>query len=509
MRTKKAVINIIANVIVQFTSIIVSLMVPKLIISNYGSSINGLIQMITQIVSYFGIIEGGVATAAGAALYKPLLEKNYEKINNIMTAVKEFYLKTGVFFCILGLLLCVIYPITIMEEISFFTAFIVTFLLMIISISGYLVFNKYNMILVSDQNHYVTLISSAIVNILVAIIQVILIQMKVNIIFVILATPILGMIRLIILRKYIKKKYNYINYQSKTPDRESIEKKWNALSLNVSQMCKIVIPMLTLSLMFDLKIVSVYSVYSMVYRVGSSLIETIGNSMTASFGNLIAEGNEKNLVRVYDITETLIVIFIAFLSLGFFLLINPFINIYIGENADISYYCPMLSLSFIINEAIINIRFSPKIILRAKGILKEVSKVAVLEIVLCIILTPIFCFIFGFEAVLFGSIITGLIQTIFMINLVNKSILKRKLRIIIKKLIVNFIGIVIGNLIIKQLLTINPIGYIQFIFDGILIVGMTSVILFIINYILAKEHLMLIYNQIKNILGINRKEINV
>lgn len=58
MRTKKAVINIIANIIVQITSIIIGLLVPKILINNYGSSINGLIQMITQIVSYFGIIEG-------------------------------------------------------------------------------------------------------------------------------------------------------------------------------------------------------------------------------------------------------------------------------------------------------------------------------------------------------------------------------------------------------------------------------------------------------------------
>lgn len=58
MRTKKAIINIIANILVQFTSIIVGLLVPKMLIENYGSSVNGLIQMMTQIISYFGIIEG-------------------------------------------------------------------------------------------------------------------------------------------------------------------------------------------------------------------------------------------------------------------------------------------------------------------------------------------------------------------------------------------------------------------------------------------------------------------
>lgn len=499
MRTKKAVINVIANVFVQLTSIIIGLLVPKLLISNYGSTVNGLIQMITQIVSYFGIIEGGVATAAGAALYKPLLENNQEKINRIMTAVKEFYLKTGFFFLILGTLLCIIYPLSIMDQIDFITALIITILLMVISIAGYLIFNKYNMILVSDQKHYITLISSALANILIAIIQIVLILNKVNILLVVVTTPILGIIRLFLLRKYVKAKYSYIDYKSDNPDYTAIENKWNALSLNVSQMCKIVIPLIVLNLMFDLKVVSVYSIYSMIFRVGSSLIETIGNSLTASFGNLIAEGNNKNLGRVYDISETLIIVFISIVSLGFLVLTSSFINIYIGNNTDISYQCPLLAISFIINEAILNIRFSPKMILKAKGILKQVSKIAILEIVLTVIITPIFCYYLGFQAVLFGSIISGLMQSIYMSVFVDKNIIKRKQYILIKKLLINILGIIISYMFIVNIINIQPQGYIQFIIDIIYIVLISSIVLLILGWIFLKKHYQLVYNQLKSL----------
>ena len=499
MRTKKAIINIIANVLVQITSIIIGLLVPKLLIVNYGSSINGLIQMITQIVSYFGIIEGGVATAAGAALYKPLVEKDYERINQIMTAVKGFYIKTGIFFLIIGIILCIIYPFTIQREVNIVTSATIIFLLTIISISGYLIFNKYNMILVSDQNHYITLISSAIVNILVAILQIILIYIKANIILVVLMTPILGLIRLIMLKKYVRYKYPYITYKSNKPDNKAINKKWEALSLNVSQMCKIVIPLITLSFMFDLKTVSVYSVYSMVFRVGSSLIETIGNSLTASFGNLIATDNEENLKRVYDISETLILIFISIISLGFFILINSFIKIYIGTETDINYNSPILAISFIINEAILNIRFSPKLILKAKGILKEVSKVSILEIILCTILTPIFCYIYGCEAVLFGSIITGLIQSVFMIVFVNIKILDIDIKIILKKIIINLTGIFISYYLIKLLFDMNPTGYISFIIDIIVTGLITGLILLVFNYKFLNKHFMLLKEQFLNL----------
>ena len=508
MRTKKAIINIIANILVQLTSMIVGLLVPKMLIENYGSTVNGLIQMMTQIISYFGIIEGGVATAAGASLYKPLLEKKYDKINQIMTAVKEFYIKTGIFFVIIGMIICIIYPMTIANELNIMTSILIIFLLLIINISGYLIFNKYNMILVTDQKHYITLISSAVLNILVALLQIVLISFKMNIIVIVLPTPLLGIIRLLLLRIYVRKKYNYIDYQSENPDRQAISQKWNALSLNVSQICKIVIPLITLSLMFDLKVVSVYTVYSMIFRVGSSLIETIGNSMTAIFGNIIAVGDKENLNRIYNISETMITLFIVIVTVCFYELIHPFISIYIGINTDISYYCPILAITFIINEAILNIRFSPKIILKAKGILKQVSKISICEITICIILTPIFCFLLGFETVLFASILSGLIQSVFMTIYVYKKILNIKIVNFIKKIAIAIIGILLSIFIIEQLIEINPSGYLQWGIDALIVMLITSIIILSLSVIFLKKDITEIYYQIKNLFK-RKKEIEI
>lgn len=422
-----------------------------------------------------------------------------------MTAVKQFYFKTGMFFCFLGLLIVIIYPITIINEVDIVTSMSTTFLLIIISISGYLIFNKYNMMLVTDQKHYITLISSAILNILVAISQIILILYGANIILVVLPTPILGIIRLLILRRYVKNNYPYIDYKASKPDKKAISQKWNALSLNVSQMCKIVIPLIVLSFMYDLKVVSVYTVYSMIFRVGSSLIETIGNSLTSIFGNVIAEGDENKLKKVYNISETIIVIFIAILSVSFLKLIHPFISIYIGTNTDISYYCPMLAITFIINEALLNIRFSPKIILKAKGILKQVGKIAVLEIIMCCILTPIFCIFLGFEAILLGSIISGLIQSTFMIVYVYKKVLKVNIIKLIKKLSICTIGIVFSILIIENINLIEPIGYFQWIINAVIVTSITTLIILLLNLILTRKDIIDVWCQIKNIFKRKRR----
>ena len=498
MRTKKTIINVIANIIVQLSSIVIGLLVPRLIISHYGSSVNGLIQMMTQIISYFGIVEGGVAVAAGASLYKPLLKKDTKKINNIMTAVRDFYFKTGIIICIVSIIICVFYPLTIINEIRYSTSFIIILLLLIISVSGYLIFNKYNMILVTDQKHYITLISSAISNILVALIQIIFIINEFNIILVVVPVPLFGMLRLLFLRMYVQKHYNYLTYNSNEPDNKAISQKWNALSLNVSQICKIVIPLVVLSNMFDLKVVSVYTVYSMVFRVGSSLIETIGNSITATFGNILAE-NEKNVFRVYNILEIIIVIFITIISVCFYLLINPFISVYIGNNSEISYYCPVLALSFVINEAIINMRFTPKMMLKAKGDLKGVSKVAIFEIIITLILTPIFCKLLGFEFVLFGSIISGLIQTIYMTLYVYGELLKVNVFNLLKKILLGFIVFLICLVLGKYFYIVSSVNIIHWGIDASIITFFVSIITIAVFGLFYTKDINSIIYQIKNI----------
>ena len=52
MRAKKTLKNLIFNLLQQIVSIVTGFILPPLIIHNYGSSINGLISTIKQIVMY-------------------------------------------------------------------------------------------------------------------------------------------------------------------------------------------------------------------------------------------------------------------------------------------------------------------------------------------------------------------------------------------------------------------------------------------------------------------------
>ena len=61
MNTKnKLVINTISSLMYQAALIISGLIIPKLIISSYGSEVNGLINSISQFLGFFSFLELGI-----------------------------------------------------------------------------------------------------------------------------------------------------------------------------------------------------------------------------------------------------------------------------------------------------------------------------------------------------------------------------------------------------------------------------------------------------------------
>ena len=73
---KKLFKNILASALPQIASLISGLILPSLIIRNFGSEINGLVSSTKTIASYISIVGAGIATAVTQALYVPVAKKD-------------------------------------------------------------------------------------------------------------------------------------------------------------------------------------------------------------------------------------------------------------------------------------------------------------------------------------------------------------------------------------------------------------------------------------------------
>ena len=60
MKSKVTLINIISSLTLQVVTVISGFIIPKIILTNFGSSVNGLVSSLNQFLSYITLIEGGI-----------------------------------------------------------------------------------------------------------------------------------------------------------------------------------------------------------------------------------------------------------------------------------------------------------------------------------------------------------------------------------------------------------------------------------------------------------------
>ena len=118
MRSKSALKNILANLILQITAAISGLILPRFFIIAYGSTMNGMIVSVTQFISYMALVEAGVSAASIVGLYKPLADNNIVEVNRILSATKRFYYRSGIFYIALLVILVAAYPLLVKNQID-------------------------------------------------------------------------------------------------------------------------------------------------------------------------------------------------------------------------------------------------------------------------------------------------------------------------------------------------------------------------------------------------------
>lgn len=134
MRSKKAILNIIVSLLLQVVTLICGFIVPKLIITKFGSDVNGLVSSIAQFLAYISLLEAGFGPVVKAALYKPIANKDKKQIENILKASEKFFRVIALIFVIYLIILAFVYPTIVNTKFSFFYTMS---LVVIISISTF------------------------------------------------------------------------------------------------------------------------------------------------------------------------------------------------------------------------------------------------------------------------------------------------------------------------------------------------------------------------------------
>ncbi len=495
-------LNSISTFILQLVTVVSGFLIPKLILSNFGSEANGLISSLTKFLSYVTIIDGGIAGVVTASLYKPLMEKDYTKISSIIKTTKNFYKKISLIFIIYTLVLGSIYPLCFRNDYNYLFVFSLTIILSTSLAIQYLYSLSIRSLLMADKKIYVISFTQSAILIIGTILAYTssVIYPSIHIIYLIIGATFI--IQPIIYNRVCKKYYKLNNDVKE--DNALLKNRWSGFTINLAAFIHSSTDVVLLTIFKGLQSVSIYSVYLIVAGGIRNIIVSLTSSLNPTLGHEYAKNNFTGLKKKIEIYEFIIFNLIFFSFSVASLLIVQFVLIYTNGVNDADYSQPLFAYLLLISEAIYLLKFPHLNLAYSANKYKEISPSGFIEAIINIILSIILIPLYGLVGAAIGTISAMIYRMAYHVWY-TKKIIGRSQWVYYKKIIIYAASSAIGIIICSML----PVGskdtnIINWLACAVEYSGIMTIILIITNMLFYKEDLLYVKSYIFNN---NRKHI--
>ena len=475
------------NMIVAFSYQLVTIgfgfIIPRLFLTTYGPAIHGLTSSITNVMSYVMLLYAGLNTVSVQALYDPIGKNDYKRINEVLNAIKKYYINTGFAFTVVVLLLSLILPFFI-EGIPGITVFSMMFVMGLQSTMNSFLISTNRVLIQADQKLYISNLFNIITLLFRGIVQIILIKLYVSPIIVQAMPALMLLIMMVMQRIYVAKNYPMLD-SSVAPDRKSLSKRWSALIHQISGLVVNNIDILLLTVVTgDMILVSIYSVYQLVFTHLYSMLTTIfSQGSVASFGNLMATNNIESLRRNYNIYEFVYYAFISIVYSITAVLILPFVELYTEGTSGVQYVDYKLAILFVIIGIANNLRVPGGTMINAGGYFRETQWRAILEATINLFVSLLLVKPLGLYGLLIGTLVSFAYRTTDIILFSNKYILKRSSTITFLRSIKVFVIITLSIFTFNKLFNTNIVSWIDWFLTAVQVGIFSSIATAIFSFI--------------------------
>lgn len=493
-RTKNVIKMVFASSINQIVVMISGLILPPMIISNYGSTINGLVNSIKQILNYFQVVSVGMGAAGQVALYEPLSKNDIKKTNQIMSELTLFLNKMGaVFLCLVGSVAFVL-PIIRNDGIPRLTIALLVLICGTGSFIEFVLLTKYKILLTADQKQYISSRVNTQGTLINVILSVILIRMHSSIICVQLVVTFAYIERICLMIHTINKLYPNLNLKYKIQNK-IIKNQTDALLYKLTDTIINYTPMTIIMVICGFQDVSVYTVYNQVFAAIVMMVNIFSSGLSSAFGNQIAEKKYEALQRSYKGYEFVFRLISYWLYITAGVLILPFVSVYITKSDGVNYLLPSLGICFTLNGLFRAFRTPAITIIDATGMYKENLKMNYFEAILNIVLSIGLTIRFGSVGVLIGGLISALIRSLFFVYFVDKKIIKQSF---VKEIVLLGINFMCGVVLYIAFSGYTVNNFIEWIVFACFVAGINGTVYLVLNLIIDRDGFFEAFKRVKN-----------
>lgn len=415
-RAEASVKNSSFSIITQVLTVIINFIVKTVFIYALGSEYLGVNGLFSNIITMLSLADLGIGIAIPYSLYKPLSEKNNEKIKSLMNFYKKIYNVIGVVVLLIGLSITPFLSLIIkdMPE-NIPHIYLIYDLFVIHSASSYFfVYKKF--LIDSDQKSYITSKIIFIFSTILSLIQILILIFTHNFVLFLLSSIFIVIAQNI----YISKKANKLYPFLKEKNIENLDKKeYNEIKKNISSLFIYKVgnvimngtDNIVISKIIGLIEVGIYSNYLLIINSIYNILNQIFNAITSSIGNLVVTTDEKRSLNVYENLNFFTFALYGTICISLMVLINPFINIWIGESYVLS---DLVAFLIAFNLFLTGMQSVTSSFRNAYGLFYKAKYRPVLMCILNIIISVILAKYIGISGVILGTIISKLVTIIWL-----------------------------------------------------------------------------------------------
>jgi len=336
MRTKSSIINLIYAMTGQTLGLLISFIARIVFIQVLGAEYLGLNGLFTNVLSILSLVELGIGPAITYSLYKPLAEKDIQKVKSLMYLYKKVYIVIGLFILILGVSLTPFLDVFI-KSIPDIPHVHMIFLLFVINAALSYFYSYKRSLIITDQKRYIATIYRYSFFIILNIAQIVVLYLTNNFILFLVCQIVTTLAENVLVSKKADKLYPYL----KETDVQKVDKlTLKQISKNVRAMIAhklggVVVNStdnLIISKFVGLVGVGLYSNYQLIINALNLVTSQVFTSITASVGNLGATETEDKKRFIFNTVFLINFWIFGFLSICLIVLVNPFIELWIGKD---------------------------------------------------------------------------------------------------------------------------------------------------------------------------------
>ncbi|MFZ7133050.1 MAG: lipopolysaccharide biosynthesis protein [Eubacteriales bacterium] len=494
MRTEKTILNMLSDTIPFFLMGLLGFIKIRVFIYYLGDDFYGFSQLFLQVFSYLNLAEAGFGTAIVYALYKPIVNKDRDRINRLLSGARIIFRRIGIVILIIGAVLSFFMDYMIKgNPASYLYTQIVFIIYLITSTGNYFVFAP-RFLLQADQNKYLINWVTNTVRMIQMLTEIVLLMLGFDLMVIFISYFIFMIITNTIINKLAYKKYPWINVHGK-PDFSTYANTQHVMMHKIGSIIALNTDNIMLSAFVGIDMVAVYASYNYIIQFIISITGKIINSTQESFGNFFAMKDKKEGISAYWEMNALLFYMGSIIFTVTYLSINNFILLWLGSDYLVSNTTVLLFCVIFFYRIV---RGTSVVIVNGVGAFKETKWQALFEGLINLGLSLALVSQFEINGILFATIISYLATGFWAVpNYIFKNVFHQPVRKYYINYMMNVLIMIVILFIFKRIVPVagvyqNDVSLLQWFIESTVVTMTVGAIYFCIYYAVFKHFRLLV-----------------